>query len=423
MGKTQSDSQPSGGQCWIRSVQPRYKIMSAGNQTIEPKFILLGFQSLHHYRSLLFLVFLILFLATILGNLFIIVLVSQSENLSSPMYFFLSHLSSCDFLLSAVIVPFMLNIISRDSGSVSFYECLIQFYLFGALATTECLLLSVMSYDRYVAICNPLRYSSIMNLRKCLLLVLPCWVLSFSVLLNTTFQVFSLQFCGPNIIDHFFCDLAPLLQLSCSDTSSVETWNLVTGVPATFLPLMYITGTYTAIFVTILKIPSTIGRQKAFFTCSSHLTVVSLFFGTLMVAYLFLSKNQSSSVNKVLSLLYTVMTPLVNPIIYSLRNREIKVAFYKLVYTVRVTNSSDRIRVTASSDQVKMNTSSDQVKVTTSSDRVRVTNSADHVRVTTSNDRVRVTTSSDQGNTISCSRPIIGIDMVYPYRQEWNGER
>ncbi|XP_073403099.1 olfactory receptor 5G9-like [Dendrobates tinctorius] len=305
--------------------------MSTVNQTIVSTFILLGFQSLHQYRSLLFLTFLLLFLAIILGNLLIILLVSLCENLNSPMYFFLSHLSSCDLLLSVVIVPLMLTTISRDNGSVSFFGCFTQFYLFGALATTECLLLSVMSYDRYVAICNPLRYSSIMNFRRCLYLVLLCWVIAFSLMLNTTFQLFKLQFCGPNVIDHFFCDLAPLLQLSCSDTSYMEMENLLTGGPATFIPLMYITGTYFAIFFNLLKIPTTIGRQKAFFTCSSHLTVVCLYYGTLIVAYLFLSKNPSLDINKILSLLYTVMTPLVNPIIYSLRNREIKIAFSKLV--------------------------------------------------------------------------------------------
>ncbi|XP_040275151.1 olfactory receptor 10AG1-like [Bufo bufo] len=251
------------------------------------------------------------------------------------MYFFLSHLSSCDLLISAVIVPLMLDIIYRDSGSISFFACLTQFYLFGALATTECLLLSVMSYDRYMAICNPLRYSSVMNFQRCLHLVFWCWFIAFSVMLNTTFQIFSLQFCGPNVIDHFFCDLAPILQLSCSDTSFVEMQNLLTGAPPTFLPLLYIIGTYISIFVNIVKIPTTIGRQKAFLTCSSHLTVVCLFYGTLIIAYLFLSKNQTLNVHKVLSLLYTVITPLVNPIIYCLQNREIKIALFKLISTDR----------------------------------------------------------------------------------------
>ncbi|XP_063785584.1 olfactory receptor 11L1-like [Pseudophryne corroboree] len=310
--------------------------MNPGNQTTVTRFILLGFQNLHNYRRLLFVAFLLLFLVTVSGNLLIIVLASVSHNLSSPMYFFLSHLSACDLLMTTVIVPLMLNIISKNKDSISFFGCFIQFYLFGALATTECLLLSVMSYDRYVAICNPLRYSSIMNFWKCGHLVFWSWFISFSFMLNTAIQVYRLQFCGPNIIDHFFCDLAPLLQLSCSDTSFVELENLVTGLPATFLPLIYIVVTYICIFMAILKIPSTTGRLKAFYTCSSHLTVVSLYYGSLIVAYLFLSKESSLNINKILSLLYTVVTPLVNPIIYSFRNKEIKIAFSKLVHIDRI---------------------------------------------------------------------------------------
>ncbi|XP_075061709.1 olfactory receptor 11L1-like [Mixophyes fleayi] len=309
--------------------------MNPGNQTTVTGFILLGFQNIQNYRSVLFFALLLTFLVTVFGNLLIIVLASVSKNLSSPMYFFLSHLSACDLLLTTVIVPLMLNIISRNKDSISFLGCFTQFYLFGALAATECVLLSVMSYDRYVAICNPLRYSSIMSFRKCIHLVFWSWFTSFSFMLNTAIQVFRLQFCGPNIIDHFFCDLAPLLQLSCSDTSFVELENLVTGLPATFLPLMYIMGTYIFIFNAMLKISTTTGRQKAFYTCSSHLTVVSLYYGTLIVAYLFLSKESSLNVNKGLSLLYTVVTPLVNPIIYSFRNKEIKIAFSKLVYVGR----------------------------------------------------------------------------------------
>nr|DBA29711.1 TPA: hypothetical protein GDO54_005773 [Pyxicephalus adspersus] len=302
------------------------------NQTVVTRFILLGFQNLHNYKSALFLVFLLLYVITISGNLLIISLVAVSQSLSSPMYFFLSHLSSCDLLLTSVIVPLMMNIIVREKESVPFFGCITQFYLFGALATAECLLLAVMSYDRHVAICNPLRYFAIMDLPKCIQLAFWSWFVAFAVMLTTTIQICRLNFCGPNIIDHFFCDLAPLLQLSCSDTTFMEVHNLVTGLPATFLPLMYITATYISIFITILRIPTKIGRQKAFYTCSSHLTVVSIYYGTLVVVYLFLSKEQSLNVNKVLSLLYTVVTPLVNPIIYSLRNQEIKLAFLRLVH-------------------------------------------------------------------------------------------
>ncbi|KAM4749412.1 olfactory receptor 6M1-like [Rhinophrynus dorsalis] len=247
------------------------------------------------------------------------------------MYFFLSHLSCCDILLTSLIAPLLMSLLSGDIKKISFIGCLAQFYLFGALATTECFLLSVMSYDRYIAICNPLRYASLMNFQRCFHLVFWCWLIAFSLMLNTALQVGKLYFCGPNVIDHFFCDLAPLLQLSCSNTSFVETENLVVGFPSTFLPLIFIIATYIYIFHTILKIPSTFGRQKAFYTCSSHLTVVSIYYGTLIVAYLFLTKKHSLNLNKALSFLYTVVTPSLNPIIYSLRSKDIKTALAKLM--------------------------------------------------------------------------------------------
>ncbi|KAM4749384.1 olfactory receptor 6B3-like [Rhinophrynus dorsalis] len=207
---------------------------------------------------------------------------------------------------------------------MSFVGCFTQLYFFGALVTTEFFLLSVMSYDRYLAICNPLHYSSLMSFQRCLHLVLCSWVMGFIVTLSTVLRVLGLQFCGPNVIDHFFCDLAPLLKLSCSDTSVVDLINFVIGFPITFLPLMFIIATYIYIFHTILRIPSTTGRQKAFYTCSSHLTVVSIYYGTLMTAYLFNSKEHSLNLSKALSFLYTVVTPFLNPIIYSLRNKDIK---------------------------------------------------------------------------------------------------
>ncbi|KAM9312332.1 olfactory receptor 6P1-like [Gastrophryne carolinensis] len=255
------------------------------------------------------------------------------------MYFFLSHLSACDLLLTTVIVPLLLNIILQTKFIfISFVGCFAQFYLFGALATTECLLLAVMSYDRYMAICNPLRYGIIMAIHRCIHLVFWSWFLAFSAMVDTVIQMSKLDFCGPNIIDHFFCDLAPLLKLSCSDTSIAEINNFVAGIPATSIPLIYIITTYTSIFIAVLRIPTTIGRQKAFYTCSSHLTVVSIYYGTLVFTYLFTSKDLPLNTNKVLSLLYTVVTPLVNPIIYSLRNKEIQAAFSKLVHMQKITH-------------------------------------------------------------------------------------
>uniref|UniRef100_A0A8C5P753 Olfactory receptor n=1 Tax=Leptobrachium leishanense TaxID=445787 RepID=A0A8C5P753_9ANUR len=299
--------------------------MTQENWTSVTDFVLLGFSDRHSLQVLLFLVFLLIYLATVGGNLLIITSVSISPSLRSPMYFFLGHLSSCDVLLTTTIVPLMLRVIIADGETISFFGCLTQFYLFGALATTECLLLSVMSYDRYMAICEPLHYSSLMGTHRCSHLVFWSWFAAFTVMLSTTLQMCRLQFCGPNVIDHFFCDLSPLLQLSCSDTSFVEMQNLLTGGPATFLPLMFICATYAYIFITILHIPTETGREKkAFSTCSSHLTVVCTYYGTLIAIYVFPAGEHSYNTNKIVSLLYTVVTPLFNPFIYSLRNHEIR---------------------------------------------------------------------------------------------------
>ncbi|KAM4749403.1 olfactory receptor 11L1-like [Rhinophrynus dorsalis] len=304
------------------------------NQTTVKYFLLLGFQDVYNFRSVLFLIVLLIYILTITGNMMIVFLVSFSQTLNSPMYFLLSHLSSCDLLLTTVISPFMMSLILNKRKIISFSGCFTQLYLFVALATAECFLLSAMSYDRYLAICNPLHYSSVMNFQRCLHLVVWAWVTAFSVTLNIIFPVLGLQFCGPNVIDHFFCDIVPIMQLSCSDTSFVERVNFMVGFPAGFLPLMYIISTYIYIFHTILRIPTTSGRQKAFYTCSSHLTLVSLYIGTLITAYLFLSKEHSVNINKVLSFMYTVVTPFLNPIIYSLRNKDIKTVLAKLSHII-----------------------------------------------------------------------------------------
>ncbi|KAM4749400.1 olfactory receptor 6N1-like [Rhinophrynus dorsalis] len=267
---------------------------------------------------------------TITGNLMIVLLVSFSQILNSPMYFFLSHLASCDLLLTTVISPFMMSLILTERKTISFAGCFTQLYFFGSLTIAECFLLTVMSYDRYLAICNPLRYSSVMNFQRCLYLVFCAWVTAFSLMFSIILLVHGLQFCGPNVIDHFFCDLIPIMRLSCSDTSFVEEVNFMVGSPANLLPFMFIITTYIYIFHTILRIPSTSGRQKAFYTCSSHLTVVLVYYGTLVTAYLFLSKEHSLNINKVLSFIYTVVTPFLNPIIYSLRNKDIKTVLAKL---------------------------------------------------------------------------------------------
>ncbi|MEE6505912.1 hypothetical protein FKM82_007378, partial [Ascaphus truei] len=302
------------------------------NQTMVTEFLLIGFHNLQSFKIPLFFLFLTLHVGTLAGNLLIIVLVSTSHNLTSPMFFFLSHLSFADMLFTANIVPNMLHIILADVSTISFTGCMVQFYFFGASAIAECLLLSVMSYDRYLAICDPLRYTAIMDSKLRLQLVIWTWLLSFMVTLITVNLICHLEFCGPNIIDHFFCDVGPLLALVCSNGASLVQLEITLfSFPLILSPLVFIIGTYTCIFLTILRISSSIGKQKAFSTCSSHLAVVCTYYGTLFTVYVVPSRGHSLNINKVLSLLYTVVTPLFNPIIYSLRNQEIRAVIDKYI--------------------------------------------------------------------------------------------
>ncbi|KAG8428979.1 hypothetical protein GDO86_018667 [Hymenochirus boettgeri] len=299
------------------------------NQTLVSYVYLVGFQKLENLYIPLFFLFLLIYIVTVSENSLIIVLVSTSWNLESPMYFFLQQLSLCDLLMATNILPILLLIVIHDGVTISFTGCMIQFYIFNWLEAFECLLLSVMSFDRYLAICNPLRYTSIMNRTLCVELSLLSWVLSLvSALLTGTF-IATLEFCG-HIINHFFCDLFPLLELSCSDTFFVQIEIVLQSIPVVFFPIVFIILTYIYIVSSVLKIVSSRGRQKAFSTCSSHLAVVSLFYGALISIYLVPPSNQLLTFSKVLSLLYTVVIPMVNPLIYSLRNTDMKRAFRKL---------------------------------------------------------------------------------------------
>ncbi|XP_075434061.1 olfactory receptor 11A1-like [Ascaphus truei] len=309
--------------------------MMEENQTSVTEFLLLGFQNLPNVNVALFILFLLIYIMTLAGNLLIIILVSTSQSLKSPMYFFLCNLSLSDMLLTTNIAPNMLRVVLNGGGTINVTGCIMQVNVHGASAAVESLLLTVMSYDRYLAICNPLRYTSIMDLRLSLHLVLWSWMIVFLVILALVFPICQLQFCGPHIIDHYFCDFDPLLKLSCSDTSIVALEQFVFAIPITVLPFALITSTYVSISITILRIPTTTGRQKAFSTCSSHLTVVGTYYGTLIAIYMTPSRGLSFNLNKVLSLLYTVGTPLFNPIIYSLRNQEIKAALIKCSFIRR----------------------------------------------------------------------------------------
>ncbi|XP_056424989.1 olfactory receptor 11L1-like [Hyla sarda] len=307
--------------------------MSGYNQTTVFEFILLGFPDLHTFWLFVFLLLLVVYVVTLLGNVLIIGLVSSTSRLQSPMYIFLTHLSLCDILISTNVGPNTLRVIIWGQCPISALSCDTQLYFFGASALIECMLLAVMSYDRYLAICDPMHYTAIMsqNLPHCLASI--CWMFGFLLSMITEILIFQLDFCGPNLIDHFFCDLAPLLQLSCSDTKSVEVQVSITVIAIVMSQLLFVVGTYICIFSSILQISSINGRQKVFSTCSSHLIVVSTYYGTLITLYLAPSRRYSVNLNKILSLFNTIVTPLCNPLIYSLRNKDIKMTIGKTIFS------------------------------------------------------------------------------------------
>ncbi|KAM4749319.1 olfactory receptor 11L1-like [Rhinophrynus dorsalis] len=295
------------------------------------EFLLLGFQNIHNFRIPVFLILIIIYVATVAGNSLIISLTTTSLSLQSPMYFFLSHLSLCDILISTNVTPKTLQVIIKGSSVISAGGCLTQLYFFAASAIMQCCLLTVMSYDRYLAICKPLQYASIMNIRLPRYLVTWSWMVGFVQSLIAHIFVLQLQFCGPKVIDHFFCDLAPVLELSCSNTSVVQIVVSIGAIVISLLQFLVVIGTYICIFTSILQISSKIGREKAFSTCSSHLLVVCTYYGTMISLYVAPSKGYSFNANKLLSLLNTVVTPILNPIIYSLRNKDIKIAISKFI--------------------------------------------------------------------------------------------
>ncbi|XP_074838732.1 olfactory receptor 5AP2-like [Carettochelys insculpta] len=306
------------------------------NQTVILEFILLGSGNGPELQPLLFLLFLDIYIATVAGNSLIIalvvllvVLVVADHHLHTPMYFFLGNLSCLEICYSSTILPRLLASLLTGDRAVSVPGCIVQLYLFGSLAGTECCLLSVMSYDRYLAICKPLHYAALMNGRLCLQLAAGLWIGGFLFVSIFVFLMSQLTFCGPSEIDHFFCDFRPIIKLSCTDTHMVEITSFMSSSLFTLPPFLLTLASYVCIISSILRIPSTTGRKKAFSTCSSHLIVVTIFYGTLIMVYLVPESDTLGDLNKVFSVFYGVLTPLVNPLIYSLRNKEVKEALRK----------------------------------------------------------------------------------------------
>ncbi|XP_031754200.1 olfactory receptor 11L1-like [Xenopus tropicalis] len=301
------------------------------NHSMVTEIFLVGFQHLHNFKILIISLILLIHILTISENALVIALVTVSRGLQSPMFFFLQQLSFSDLLETMVIVPTLLRTVMNEGAKIPLIGCIVQLYLFGVTEALQCLLLTVMSYDRYLAICNPLRYSSIMNHRVCVKLIAMSWLLALSLTVAAQIPAATQEFCNQNTINHFLCDFFPLLELSCSDTSLAQILAITVSAPVIVFPFILIIGSYICIAHEILKIVSSIGRQKAFSTCSSHLAVVSIFYGTLIVTYVVPTRNQSQTISKHLSLLYTVVTPFINPMIYSLKSADMKNALKNII--------------------------------------------------------------------------------------------
>ena len=303
--------------------------MKAGNQTRVLEFLLLGFFQDSEHQHILFELFLSMFVVTVLGNLLIILAISSDSHLHTPMYFFISNLAFADVCFTSTTVPKMLVNIQTQSKSISYAGCITQMCLFMVFGGMDTFLLTVMAYDRFVAICHPLHYTVIMNPCLCGLLVLVSWFISLSYSLIQSLLMLRLSFCTNWVIPHFYCELAQVLTLACSDTLiSYILLYVVIGFLG-IVPFSGILFSYTRIVSSILRIPSAHGKYKAFSTCTSHLSVVSLFYGTGLGVYV--SSDSFSWRGMIASVMYTVVTPMLNPFIYSLRNRDIKRALQKVL--------------------------------------------------------------------------------------------
>ncbi|XP_003423162.2 olfactory receptor 8U3-like [Loxodonta africana] len=315
--------------------------MAEGNSTRVTEFILLGFSVQREIEIILFLLILVVYTLTLVGNFGMISLIWLDSRLHTPMYFFLSNLAFVDFCYSSSIAPKFLETLLTNHRSISFYACATQLGFFLNFLISEMFLLAVMAYDRYVAICNPLLYMVVVSQKVCMQLVLAPYLYSFSVALLHTVVTFRLIYCGPNIINHFYCDDVPLMALACSDTSLKEIlififagFNMISSLTTVLISYLYIVAA-------ILRIQSTEGRCKVFSICASHLTAVTIFYGTLIFMYLQPKSNHSLDTDKIPSVFYTIVIPMLNPMIYSLRNQEVKNALWKAIekyYVLSLTN-------------------------------------------------------------------------------------
>uniref|UniRef100_A0A452F685 Olfactory receptor n=1 Tax=Capra hircus TaxID=9925 RepID=A0A452F685_CAPHI len=307
------------------------------------EFILLGFPCRREIQILLCVMFSLVYLLTLLGNAAIICAVWSSRKLHTPMYTLLANFSFLEMCYINTTVPNMLRNFLSETKTISFTACFLQFYFFFSMGITETFLLPLMAFDRYLAICRPLHYPTIMSSRLCMNLVGLCWVTAFLCYPVPIYFITQLPFCGPNIIDHFVCDPGPLLALSCIPAPGIELSCSILSSLIIFITFFFILWSYTLVLRAVLRVPSAAGRRKAFSTCGSHLAVVSLFYGTIMMMYISPTSGNPAGIQKIVTLLYSSVTPLVNPLIYSLRNKDMKTALRKIQIFIKTGQSKQKL--------------------------------------------------------------------------------
>ncbi|XP_003479484.1 olfactory receptor 6B1-like [Cavia porcellus] len=305
--------------------------MDRENQTVVTEFILLGFPGSPSLRLTLFFTFLTVYLLSLIGNALIIFLVLMDSTLQTPMYVFLGNLSFLEIWYTTATVPKLLDTCMSIVVTISVPGCIAQFYFFFSMGATECILLAVMAYDRYVAICSPLRYSLLMNAQICLKFSAGSWVGGFFAPFPVTILISQLNFCGPQKINHFFCDSDPICKVSCSDTFFVESLGYTCTSVVILSSFLLTVSSYGNIVATVVRLSSREAQKKTFSTCASHLTVVTIYYGTIIFAYVHPPAKYNFTIGKVVSVFYCVVTPLLNPLIYTLRNKEVKKAFRKFI--------------------------------------------------------------------------------------------
>ncbi|XP_062951125.1 olfactory receptor 5D13-like [Cynocephalus volans] len=307
--------------------------LSEGNQSSTFTFTLLGFSEYPEFQVPLFLVFLSIYTVTVVGNLGMIIIIKVNSKLHTIMYFFLSHLSFIDFCYSTVVTPKLLENLVVEDRTISFSGCITQFCFTCSFGVTETIMLAAMAYDSFVAVCNPLLYSTTMSQKLCALLVGGSYTWGIVCSLTLTYFLLTLSYCKSSIMNNFICEYSVIISVSCSDPYITQMLCFIIAVFNEVSSLMIILMSYILIFITVLKIPSASGRQKTFSTCASHLTAITIFHGTILFLYCVPNPETSSLVVKVASVFYTVVIPMLNPLIYNLRNKDVKDTFKKLVVT------------------------------------------------------------------------------------------